>query len=72
MVCLPPRCQLHVALSFSGVAPVMVLILAGSVSKTGVLGGAIVFAILPLQWQHAGAKIFAGSGQTTRIQGRVS
>ena len=72
MVCLPPRCQLRGALFSSGVVPVMVLILAGSVFKTGASGGGIHFIILILQWTNTGVKIFAGSGQITRIQGRVS
>ena len=72
MVCLPPRCQLHVALSFSGVDPVMVLILADFVYKIGALGGRIVFVTLPSHWKNTGVRIFAGSGQITRIQGLVS
>ena len=68
-----PRCLLREASSFSGVAPVMVLISAGSVYKTGDSGGGLVFVILPLlQWKSTGVKISAGSGQITRIQGRVS
>ena len=68
-----PRCLLREASSFSGVAPVMVLTWGGSVFKTGDSGGGIVFVILPfLQWKSTGVKISAGSGQITRIQGRVS
>ena len=67
-----PRCLLREASSFSGVAPVMVLTWAGSVFKTGDSGGGLVFLILPLQWKSTGVKISAGSGQITRIQGRVS
>ena len=42
---MPTRCQLREALSFSGVDPVMDLILAGSVSKTGDLEGSLEFYV---------------------------